>query len=112
MGILSILMAGGLYCPLSPRDPAQRLESLISQTHSNLVLVDMMTKDKFKHNDKAFSIDTAISNNENISKHHLHQLSNVKVTPETVAYVIFTSGSTGTPKAVCLFKKMCLMNLY
>ncbi|CAF4666490.1 unnamed protein product [Rotaria socialis] len=99
MGILSILMAGGLYCPLSPRDSGQHLESLISQTHSSLILVDLLTKDKFKHNDKALSIDLAINNNEHINEHHLDQLSNVKVTPESVAYVIFTSGSTGTPKA-------------
>ena len=100
MGILSILIAGGLYCPLSPRDPIQRLQSLISQTQSHIVLVDMMTKDKFKDNDKAFSIDLAIKDNEQINDHHLAQLSSVKVTPESVAYVIFTSGSTGRPKAV------------
>ncbi|CAF1356610.1 unnamed protein product, partial [Adineta steineri] len=43
IGIMSIEMAGGVYCPLSPRDPQHRLHSLVEQTQSRLVLVHHLT---------------------------------------------------------------------
>ncbi|CAF1591220.1 unnamed protein product, partial [Adineta steineri] len=39
IGIMGIEMAGGVYCPLSPRDPQHRLHALVEQTQSRLVLV-------------------------------------------------------------------------
>ncbi|CAF4156529.1 unnamed protein product, partial [Adineta steineri] len=39
IGIMGIEMAGGVYCPLSPRDPQHRLHALTQQTQSRLVLI-------------------------------------------------------------------------
>ena len=36
---MAIEMVGGIYCPLSPHDPQQRLHTLVQQTQSRLVLV-------------------------------------------------------------------------
>ena len=47
---MAIEMAGGIYCPLSPRDPQHRLHALIQQTQSRLVLVHHCTTMKFDHN--------------------------------------------------------------
>ncbi|CAF1585803.1 unnamed protein product, partial [Adineta steineri] len=49
IGIMGIEMAGGVYCPLSPRDPQHRLYALTQQTQSRLVLVHHLTKIKFSH---------------------------------------------------------------
>ncbi|CAF4165837.1 unnamed protein product, partial [Rotaria sordida] len=55
IGMMAIEMAGGVYCPLSPRDPQHRLHGLVEQTHSRLVLVHHLTKNKF--NDSIISLD-------------------------------------------------------
>ncbi|CAF4095849.1 unnamed protein product, partial [Adineta steineri] len=96
IGLMGIEMAGGVYCPLSPRDPQHRLYALVQQTQSHLVLVHHLTKTKFDNDIVSFDIDSILNVND-IDK---EDLSNVIVKGEEIAYTIFTSGSTGTPKAV------------
>ncbi|CAF1360905.1 unnamed protein product [Adineta steineri] len=100
IGIMSTEMAGGVYCPLSPRDPQHRLHSLTQQTQSRLVLVHHLTKTKFDDNIISLDIDSIlnISNMDNDMSYSC--LPSVKVKGKEMAYVIFTSGSTGIPKAV------------
>ncbi|CAF1492545.1 unnamed protein product, partial [Adineta steineri] len=96
IGIMAIEMAGGVYCPLSPRDPQHRLHALTQQTQSRLVLVHHLTKTKFGHDIISLGIDTILSINDIDNK----DLSNAVMKGEEIAYIIFTSGSTGIPKAV------------
>jgi non-ribosomal peptide synthetase component F len=103
-------MAGGVYCPLSPRDPEQRLHALVEQTQSRVVLVHWMTQDKFKDEDVIFDIDASLNADKTINDNDLDQLSCITVTPESIAYVIFTSGSMGTPKAVS--SRLCFRTMY
>ncbi|CAF4047448.1 unnamed protein product, partial [Adineta steineri] len=100
IGIMGIEMAGGVYCPLSPRDPQHRLHALIQQTQSRLVLVHDLTKTKFDHNIVSPNIDSILIINDMDHDIDNNCLSNMIVKGEEIAYVIFTSGSTGTPKAV------------
>ncbi|CAF3869628.1 unnamed protein product [Adineta steineri] len=100
IGIMGIEMAGGVYCPLSPRDPQHRLYALTQQTQSRLVLVHDLTKTKFDHDIISLDIDSVLINNDVMSDVDVDRLSSVIVTPSDIAYIIFTSGSTGTPKAV------------
>ncbi|CAF4473103.1 unnamed protein product, partial [Adineta steineri] len=46
---MAIEMGGGVYCPLSPRDPQHRLHTLVQQTQSRLVLIHWLTKNKFNN---------------------------------------------------------------
>jgi acyl-CoA synthetase (AMP-forming)/AMP-acid ligase II len=104
---MAIEMIGGVYCPLSPRDPQHRLYALVQQTRSRLVLVHHLTKMKLHDNIISFDIDSILTDHDTESDVSFNRLSNVRVTPEDIAYIIFTSGSTGTPKAVylqCFFK--------
>ncbi|CAF4062769.1 unnamed protein product, partial [Adineta steineri] len=98
IGIMGIEMAGGVYCPLSSRDPEHRLHALIQQTRSRLVLVHHLTKTKFNHDIALLGIDSILTNTETHSRIHLNRLSDVTVIPDNMAYIIFTSGSTGMPK--------------
>ncbi|CAF4024354.1 unnamed protein product, partial [Adineta steineri] len=100
IGIMGIEMAGGVYCPLSPRDPQHRLHALTQQTESRLVLVHHLTKTKFDHNIVSLDIDSILNVSNMNSDISCNCLSNVKVKGKEIAYIIFTSGSTGTPKAV------------
>ena len=94
-------MIGGIYCPLSPRDPQYRLNVLLQQIQCRLVLVHCLTKTKFNDNIILFDIHLVVTNNNIISKTDIDQLSNIIVIPNNIAYIIFTSGSTGNSKAVC-----------
>ncbi|CAF3644204.1 unnamed protein product, partial [Adineta steineri] len=102
IGILSIAMVGSAYCPLSVRDPPQRLQVLVNQTQSRLVLVHASTAAIFSPDKLTLNIDCVIRLEERFSEFNLNELSNVPVTPESVVFIIFTSGSTGIPKAVQL----------
>ncbi len=97
---MAIEMAGGVYCPLSPRDPQHRLHALVKQTQSRLLLVHHLTKTKFENDVISVDIDLVLINNYVESDVDINRLSNVLVTSDDIAYIIFTSGSTGTPKAV------------
>ncbi|CAM4852073.1 unnamed protein product, partial [Rotaria magnacalcarata] len=63
IGIMGIEMAGGVYCPLSPRDPQHRLHALVEQTQSRLVLVHELTKTKFDDNIISLDIDSILNVN-------------------------------------------------
>ena len=99
---MSIIMAGGIYCPLSPRDPPHRLHKLIAQTKSRLVLVHRATAQYLKCRQSTVNIDVVLVMEETNAAKGENRLSKIRMTDESVAYIIFTSGSTGTPKAVCI----------
>ena len=111
--MLAIMMAGFVYCPLSSRDPKHRLHALIQQTQSRLALVHWLTKVKFNVDIIPLDIDSILTDHDVESIVDVNRLSNVRITPEDIAYIIFTSGSTGTPKAVCFqhFLK-CLFDFF
>jgi non-ribosomal peptide synthetase component F len=98
--MMAIEMAGGVYCPLSPQDPENRLHALVQQTRSHLVLVHHLTKSMFSADIKSVNINLILIGNDAYRGVDIDQLSHVVLTPDGIAYIIFTSGSTGTPKAV------------
>ncbi|CAF0780319.1 unnamed protein product [Adineta steineri] len=100
IGIMGIEMTGGVYCPLSPRDPRQRLQALIQQIQSRLVLVHNLTKTKFDDDIVALDTDLVLMSHVTECVIDLNRLSEVATVSDDVAYIIFTSGSTGKPKAV------------
>ena len=97
---MSIEMVGAVYCPLSPRDPPQRLQALAIQTNARLILVHWLTRTKFDCLTTSINIDTVFDDAMFLDDFSRDRLSSVRITPESIAYLIFTSGSTGTPKAV------------
>ncbi|CAF4029268.1 unnamed protein product [Adineta steineri] len=97
---MGIEMAGGVYCPLSPRDPQHRLYALTQQTQSRLVLVHWLTKMKFNNDTLLIDIQSILFNNAVTNDVNVDKLLSIRVTPNNIAYIIFTSGSTGIPKAI------------
>lgn len=97
---MAIEMVGGIYCPLSPRDPQNRLHALVEQTRTRVALVHHSTRHKCNNDDIALDIDTVVVGSIRMSDIDVTPLSSILVMPENIACIIFTSGSTGTPKAV------------
>ena len=98
---MAIEMSGGVYCPLSPRDPHHRLSTLIQQTQARLVLVHSSTRSLLSSHVATLDIDSVLIDNTCVhSEIDIDTLSEISVKPDDLSYLIFTSGSTGTPKAV------------
>lgn len=99
IGMLGVLKAGGVYMPLDPAHPAQRLgymlrdsnaAALLTQQHLSpalsdlhlpITLIHLDTDGRTRARPSPASVTSAVS-------------------AENLAYVIYTSGSTGTPKGV------------
>ncbi|MER5780738.1 amino acid adenylation domain-containing protein [Streptomyces mobaraensis] len=88
--LLACLRTGAVYCPLSPNDPADRLETLLRRLRPALVLTDR---------ESALSLPA-----EGLPLALLDGPGFPAAEPAEpladAAYVIHTSGSTGLPKAV------------
>ena len=100
--IMGIMMSGAVYAPLNPKDPFDRLGSLVRQVNAKLVLANQMTSLSHLHrlNVPIVDINEIVKSNNPVSDTQMEQLSQVPVTSEFISHLVFTSGSTGTPKAV------------
>lgn len=102
--MMAIEMTGGVYCPLSPRDPFDRINQLIEQTGVSLVLCHCLTKHKFTYKIVTNDIDSIMVNCYEEDRLQTHILSHITTAAESIAYILFTSGSTGIPKAVRMMR--------
>ncbi|WP_140159061.1 non-ribosomal peptide synthetase, partial [Bacillus thuringiensis] len=105
--ILAILKAGGAYVPIDPHHPSKRIETIIKDSQTCVLL----TQDKFKeklsfYHEKVIVVDDQKDHKEEVS--NLSRVSNL----ENLAYVIYTSGSTGKPKGVMIEHRNVLNTLF
>jgi amino acid adenylation domain-containing protein len=93
VALLGILRAGGVYVPLDPEYPPERLRFMMDDAKVNTVLVQRGTRVSLPSRINAIEIGPVLfeEDGDDIS---------VSVLPENLAYIIYTSGSTGTPKGV------------
>ncbi|MCK4258177.1 MAG: amino acid adenylation domain-containing protein, partial [Halanaerobiales bacterium] len=104
IGILGILKAGGAYLPIDAQYPVERIEYMVNDSHSNIVLTQNHLKDKLEFVEEVISLD-----NEDL---YSNDFANIEIVNKSndLAYVIYTSGSTGKPKGV-LIEHKSLVNL-
>ncbi|MBD2166912.1 amino acid adenylation domain-containing protein [Calothrix membranacea FACHB-236] len=97
VGLLGILKAGGVYVPLDPGYPQERLAFMLADTQIKLLVTQKRLVEKLPtHNANVICLD---ADWQTISQQATENLiTNVK--PHNLAYVMYTSGSTGTPKGV------------
>ncbi|MFJ4990322.1 amino acid adenylation domain-containing protein [Streptomyces sp. NPDC088732] len=100
--VLAILKAGGVYLPVEPHFPAERIAAVLSRAGSTLVVTEPGS---------TATLDAALPALPGVRKmlvgtayeeDHAGGDLGVPVTPDQLAYIYFTSGSTGEPKgAMC-----------
>lgn len=97
--LLAILKAGGAYVPLDPHSPQTRLQRILEDTQTPIVLSDHcwcnhlpLSHAKMICVDADWHIITQESDVLPASRTH----------PAQLAYIIYTSGSTGMPKGVTI----------
>ncbi len=99
VAMLATMKAGGVYLPLDPSYPEERLAYMLTDTETKILLTHDGLRDSLPLQiEHTIYLDSewnqiAESSSENLS---------VEVTPENLVYVIYTSGSTGKPKGVMI----------
>ena len=92
VALLAVLKAGGAYVPLDPDYPAERLQHMIADSGTELLLTQSHVRAKIPCPEHCLELDTLTvtdypNDNPDVTLH-----------PEHLAYIIYTSGSTGKPK--------------
>ncbi len=96
VGIIGILKAGCAYLPIDPEYPKDRIEYMLQDSETSILLTQSSIKDKVEFSGEIIELE-----DERLYKGNTSNIeSNRK--PQDTAYVIYTSGSTGKPKGVMI----------
>ncbi|MFZ0750365.1 MAG: non-ribosomal peptide synthetase, partial [Pyrinomonadaceae bacterium] len=97
VGMLGILKAGGVYVPLDPQYPLDRLIFMIADAQVSVLITETVPfKGLSSYPGQTVVLD---SDAELISAHRETNPAHV-TTRDNLAYIMYTSGSTGQPKGV------------
>lgn len=96
VGLLGILKAGGVYVPLDPDYPRERLDYLVEDSGIRLLLTQSPLRNRIPDSEKLSVLELDGAGVKGVAE------TNPEITlhPDNLAYVIYTSGSTGKPKGV------------
>ncbi len=96
IGIMGILKAGGAYLPISPDYPEDRINYMLEDSETRILLTQSRFVNKLSFNGQLVNVDDKslyLGDGSNLLlENNSHDL----------AYVIYTSGSTGKPKGVMI----------
>jgi amino acid adenylation domain-containing protein len=98
VGLLGILKAGGAYVPLDPEYPRERINFMLGDTSTSVMLTQLTIAPSVLADSPAERVylddllaDGSLLTDKNPELH---------AGPDSLAYVLYTSGSTGRPKGV------------
>ena len=96
VAILASLKCGSCYIPIDPNFPRDRVQYMLTNSNSKLLLTDKKLYNEIEYNNK-LAIDLLDYNFEKCTQNPPH----VNI-PYDTSFIIYTSGSTGNPKGVML----------
>ncbi|MFH5230221.1 amino acid adenylation domain-containing protein, partial [Antrihabitans spumae] len=101
VALYAILKAGGVYVPLDPDQPAERLAHVVESAGPRAVLVVSADEAVIPASVERIEIDRIAL--EHVSGSRISDAERTAaLRPMNTAYLIYTSGSTGQPKGVAL----------
>ncbi len=93
IGVLAILKAGGAYLPIEPECPSKRIEYMLNDTGSQLLL----TQGKYINQAAGYGLKVFDIEDKKFNRNSAGNLKG-NGGPGNLAYIIYTSGTTGRPK--------------
>ena len=99
IGILGIIKSGGAYLPIDPEHPIERIEYMLEDSQSKVLLSKECLVADLDFNGIVIDIY-----NDDFFKKDSSNLGEVS-SPNELVYVIYTSGTTGNPKGVMIENK-------
>ncbi|BDA74266.1 amino acid adenylation domain-containing protein [Calothrix sp. PCC 7716] len=99
IALLGIFKAGGVYLPLDPVYPQERLKFIIEDSEVSILLTQKSLADKVLID--ALHVVNLDTDWLDIATEPTNNLPSC-ITDNNLAYIIYTSGSTGTPKGVLI----------
>jgi amino acid adenylation domain-containing protein len=96
IAIMAILKAGGVYVPVDPNYPEERISYILKSTNAKVLMTFSSLSSKIKEYDGKvmfldFQLDMLTTPSHNLQ---------TELMGDDLAYIIHTSGSTGKPKGV------------
>ncbi|MEF3115201.1 amino acid adenylation domain-containing protein [Streptomyces chrestomyceticus] len=100
--VLAVLKAGGVYLPIEPHFPADRIATILARSGCALVLTEHGSTGTLDQALKDLPEVRCLTVGTAYAEDHADGDLGVTVTAGQLAYIYFTSGSTGEPKgAMC-----------
>ncbi|MFB7218057.1 amino acid adenylation domain-containing protein [Streptomyces sp. NPDC056227] len=110
--VLAVFKAGGVYLPIEPHFPADRLATMLSRAACELVLTEPGSTSTLDQALESLSGVQKLFVGAAYEEDHADDDLGLHVAPDQLAYIYFTSGSTGEPKGAMCEHAGMLNHLY
>lgn len=100
--LLAVVKAGGVYLPLHPSFPAQRVSAILDDTAAQVVVTDATHRSHAGLPDTAVDAADLLRPPEPGDAMAIDEAVDDRIDPHQLVYIMYTSGSTGTPKGVAV----------
>ncbi len=100
--VLAVFKAGGVYLPIEPHFPADRLRAMLTRAGCGLVLTEPGSTTTLDQALTSLPETQMLFIEAAYEEDHADDNLGIDIAPDQLAYIYFTSGSTGEPKgAMC-----------
>lgn len=98
---LAVAKAGAAFVPLDPRDPLQRMRTVVAGSGCALLMTDVTTQ-HHEITEGIGVVSAEAAGPADGSEHAVEPFANRAPGPDGLLYIMHTSGSTGEPKGVAV----------
>ena len=113
VAVLAVLRAGGVYVPLDPAYPVDRVAAMIEDSSPAVILTETPQAERDRADGASWDVPSVDLDTDTAAwrRQSARALAGGTAGDDDLAYIVFTSGSTGRPKGVGV-DRLALRNLF